>query len=82
MLVRRKEIMQIRKIDLKKPNKERKKEAERTNRILFQLRSILPFSKEYDELIYELFNGEIGENCFIGYPLYMNLAAIFMLVKM
>lgn len=67
--------MQVKEIDLRIPNEERKKEADRTNRILFQLRSVLPFSNEYDELINKLFKGNIGENCFIGYPLYMNLAS-------
>lgn len=67
--------MEVKEIDLRKTDEKRKLEAERTNLILFKLRNVLPFSDEYNQLINELFMGDIGENCYIGYPLYMNLAS-------
>lgn len=67
--------MTVKRIDLRKNDEKRKSEAERTNLVLYKLRNVLPFSKEYDRLINELFMGDIGENCYIGYPIYTNLAS-------
>lgn len=66
--------MEEKSLDLKNQSEERKREIQRTNEILFKLNHTLPFSDEYNLLLKKLFIGEIGENCFISAPMYINIA--------
>lgn len=66
--------MEERRIDLREVDLDRKKEAQRTTEILFKLSQVVPFSEEYNDLIQQLFLGQIGKGCYVGHPIYMNLA--------
>lgn len=65
--------MEERRIDLRKPNEDRHMEGQRTTKLLFQLNNTLPFKDEYNQLLHELFP-DLGSDCYIAPPLYMNLA--------
>lgn len=61
-------------VDLRIPNEKRTKEGQRTTKILFELNKTLSFCESYNQLLKDLFTGGLGEDCYIGSPLYMNLA--------
>lgn len=67
--------MEEKRLDLRMPNESRKKEGERTTKILYKLNNTMPFTDEYNQLVKDLFIGGVGDNCYIATPLYINLAS-------
>lgn len=66
--------MEEKRLDLRKPNVERLAEVKRTSEVLYKLNNTLPFTNEFNALTEELFTGDIGEDCYVAPPLYMNIA--------
>ncbi len=66
--------MEEKRIDLRKPNKERAEKINKTAKLIFKLNNIEPFTEEYNRILKELLVGGVGENCFIAPPIYMNIA--------
>ena len=66
--------MEEKRIDLRKPNKERAEKINTTAKLIFKLNNTEPFTEEYNKILKELFVGGVGENCYIAPPIYMNIA--------
>lgn len=50
-------------------SEEELEEAFRINKLLFQLNHTIPMTPEYDEVLYELFGDNIGEDSYVAPPL-------------
>lgn len=61
------------KVDLSKPDPERKAEGQRTEKLLFQLNQTDPSTPQYRDLTKELFN--LPEDSALRTPVYVNLAS-------
>ncbi len=66
--------MEERRVDLRVKDEERSAEGRRTTHILFELNQTEMKTPRYEELLKELFTGNIGENSMVHSPLYINLA--------
>lgn len=66
--------MEEKRLDLRLQSEERKKEADRTNKLLFKINNTLPFSDEYKVLLKELFGDNLSKGSMIVSPLYINIA--------
>ena len=67
--------MEERRVDLRIPNPDRKKEGLRTERLLHRYNQAEPHTAEAELLMKEIFCGGLGDNSRVLTPLYVNLAA-------
>lgn len=57
-------------IDMREINEEELKEYQRLNKLVYQLNNTMIYTEEYDDLIKEIFQDNIGKNSIILGPLY------------
>ena len=60
-------------IDPRVPDEERTKESIRSAQICHKINQALPYSKEQQKLIKELFGDNVGQNSIINSPVFINL---------
>ncbi len=61
-------------VDLRISDPERKKESDRTEKLVYRINHTEPFSEEYVQCVEALFTGGLGEKSKVHPPVYVNLA--------